>query len=187
MEKVVFGRQVSLGLRAKVAIPAASFIIASCSSMAQEVTSGPGGLSYIESTPGQLGPKGARMLLGPLRFANHDCNPNCQVYALILSSDYLYIIHVSQFFPIKNTHAYILVTLVDIKAGESITVKYTDTGYYADGCLCASCHPGSPPNAAIYKTNTNPVIQSTSSKRKARRKKRGGVREKIAQMMHAEA
>ena len=40
---------------------------------------GAGGLSVILSSPGQLGPENERLILGPLRFANHDCKPNCQV------------------------------------------------------------------------------------------------------------
>jgi hypothetical protein len=38
-----------------------------------------GGLSVIMRSKGQLGPEDVRLILGPLRFANHECNPNCQV------------------------------------------------------------------------------------------------------------
>ena len=38
-----------------------------------------GGLSVILRSSGQLGPKDERLILGPLRFANHECiTPNCQ-------------------------------------------------------------------------------------------------------------
>lgn len=37
------------------------------------------GISVIVSSPDQKGPLGPRLMLGPLRFANHDCRPNTQV------------------------------------------------------------------------------------------------------------
>jgi hypothetical protein len=36
-------------------------------------------ISVIMSNPDQKGPLGPRLMLGPLRFANHDCQPNAQV------------------------------------------------------------------------------------------------------------
>jgi hypothetical protein len=38
-----------------------------------------GGLSVITRSTGQLGPRDERLVLGPIRFANHECVPNCQV------------------------------------------------------------------------------------------------------------
>jgi hypothetical protein len=47
--------------------------------MAQELNVD-GGFSVIEASEAQLGPIGPRVVLGPLRFANHDCKqPTCQV------------------------------------------------------------------------------------------------------------
>jgi hypothetical protein len=51
---------------------------------------GTGGLSVILRDSGQLGPENERMILGPLRFANHECKPNCQVsfyYTYYILSD----------------------------------------------------------------------------------------------------
>ena len=51
--------------------------------------------------------------------------------------------------PIKNSHAYMLIILVDISPNEAITVKYTKDGYHDDTvpCLCSTCCPGNPPAA----------------------------------------
>jgi hypothetical protein len=38
-----------------------------------------GVISVISAHRSQKGPKGNRLILGPFRFANHDCSPNCQV------------------------------------------------------------------------------------------------------------
>jgi hypothetical protein len=43
---------------------------------------GVGGLSVITKGAGQLGPENERLLLGPFRFVNHECIPNCQVSKL---------------------------------------------------------------------------------------------------------
>jgi hypothetical protein len=78
LEKVAFSGKVSAGLKAGCFIPAATCLLTTCSSMAQGIALG-GGFSVIESHPSQKGPTGPRVLLGPLRFANHDCDPTCQV------------------------------------------------------------------------------------------------------------
>ncbi|KAJ6597264.1 hypothetical protein DFH09DRAFT_808714, partial [Mycena vulgaris] len=76
----------------------------------------------IEATTQQLKPVGSRLILGPLRFVNHDCNANSQLY------------------PIPNSHAFTIITLRQLEAGESITVKYTEGGYWGDSeCLCGTC------------------------------------------------
>jgi hypothetical protein len=81
LEKVSFdGMAISGGLKARRKIPAASPILATASSMSSDVISeSQKGVSLIEALGGQKGPLGCRLLLGPIRFANHDCNPNCQV------------------------------------------------------------------------------------------------------------
>ena len=71
-------QQASFGLKATRTIPAGVFILETCSSMSLDPasTTGP---SVIEAAPNQLGPIGPRLILGPFRLVNHDCNPNAQV------------------------------------------------------------------------------------------------------------
>jgi len=59
-------------------IPAQTYILMASGSMSSDNFGG-GGLSVILRGSGQLGPKNERLILGPLRFANHECKPNCQV------------------------------------------------------------------------------------------------------------
>ncbi|EGO05401.1 hypothetical protein SERLA73DRAFT_69013 [Serpula lacrymans var. lacrymans S7.3] len=115
--------------------------------------------SVILASQNQLGPKGSRLILRPFRFANHDCNPNCQIYL------------------VKKTHAAILVSLRDIKAGDQITVAYTKDGYYREGvkCLCSACNPDSPPGRLATYVFQPPLSSSDPDnprKRKARKRSR---------------
>ena len=89
-----------------------------------------------------------------------------------------------QFFPIKGTHAYTLAAIEEIEAGDTITVKYTSQGYYSEGCLCATCHPEAPP-LGVHK-NPGPSSAGEGSGQKRGRRKRGGVRAKIAKILRAE-
>ncbi|KAF8803051.1 hypothetical protein BYT27DRAFT_7044026, partial [Phlegmacium glaucopus] len=86
--------------------------------------------SIITSSQRQKGEVGPRLILGPFRFANHDCSPNCQ-----------------QIMPIPNSFAYTLCTLQKIEAGQSITLNYAaDGSYFGDkACGCATCNPHQPP------------------------------------------
>jgi hypothetical protein len=53
-----------------------------------------------------------------------------------------------QFKSVKNSHAYLLWSIMDIDQGEPITVKYTaDNSYFPDGCGCKTCNPFNPPKA----------------------------------------
>jgi hypothetical protein len=81
LQKVSFdGVKISLGLKARRAIPAGCPILSVSASMSRDlVPAGLSSISVIASSSGQRGPVGARLMLGPLRFANHDCEPNCQV------------------------------------------------------------------------------------------------------------
>jgi hypothetical protein len=81
LEKVSFDqRKISMGLKAERRILAGTVILSTCSSMSLDlIPDEQRGLSIIQSSRKQLGPFGPRLLLGPLRFANHDCKPNCQV------------------------------------------------------------------------------------------------------------
>jgi hypothetical protein len=78
--KVIFGDDICAGLEATKDIPAACYILSTCSSMSAELYDGKQCLSVICSDSKQKGPQGDRLILGPFRFANHDCQPNCQVY-----------------------------------------------------------------------------------------------------------
>jgi hypothetical protein len=94
LQKVSFdGVKISLGLKALRAIPAGCPILSSSASMSGDlVPPGLDSISIIASSSGQKGPIGLRLMLGPLRFANHDCEPNCQVrlgYILICRSSCL--------------------------------------------------------------------------------------------------
>ena len=81
LEKVSFDqRTIAMGLKAQQPIHAGTAILSTCSSMSLDtIHDGKPSISVIEASRGQLGPSGPRLILGPLRFANHDCNPNCQV------------------------------------------------------------------------------------------------------------
>lgn len=87
VEKVKFGSQIACGLRAKVRIESFTAILSTCSSMSLDTVDGQRAISVINSSPRQKGPVGPRLILGPFRFANHDCDPNCQV------SDQCYALH----------------------------------------------------------------------------------------------
>jgi hypothetical protein len=77
---VTYGGQISAGLECTKLIPAATYILTAGGSMSSDnFGTGTGGLSVILHSPGQLGPENERLILGPLRFANHECKPNCQV------------------------------------------------------------------------------------------------------------
>jgi hypothetical protein len=107
-------------------------------------------ISVIMSSPDQKGSLGPRLMLGPLRFANHDCQPNTQVSHLYnqLSTDRINLNYLLQFKSVKNSHAYLLWSIMDIDQGEPITVKYTaDSSYFPEGCGCKTCNPHNPPEA----------------------------------------
>ena len=88
VEKVQFhlehGSSIACGLKAMVDIDAFVVILAACGSMSSNIVPGRSGVSIITSSPRQKGEVGPRLILGPFRFANHDCSPNCQVCMLII-------------------------------------------------------------------------------------------------------
>lgn len=81
LEKTSFVQgKVCMGLKARQTIPAGCPILSTSTSLSKDVVpEDRGGISVIEGSRGQKGPMGPRLMLGPLRFANHDCKPNCQV------------------------------------------------------------------------------------------------------------
>jgi hypothetical protein len=81
LDKVSFdGNTISAGLKAKIKIPASCPILSTSSSMSSDIIPpNLSGISVIMSAHDQKGPLGPRLMLGPLRFANHDCQPNTQV------------------------------------------------------------------------------------------------------------
>lgn len=81
LEKVSFdGNTISAGLKAKIKIPASCPILSTSSSMSSDIIPPEKrSISVIESFSDQKDPCGPHLMLGPLRFANHDCEPNTQV------------------------------------------------------------------------------------------------------------
>ena len=81
LEKVSFeSGVVAAGLKACKPIGGSTPILATCSSMSSDVIeNGKDVISVVLSNSCQKGVQGPRLILGPFRFANHDCDPNCQV------------------------------------------------------------------------------------------------------------
>ena len=109
---------------------------------------------------------GRRILVGPLRFANHSCSPNASV------SDY----HPSnappfeprhQAYPCPQSLGWILQTRRKIAAGQPITISY-GTDYWSSGsCLCEKCHPGELRVKTVAATHTPEERRDTRGKRKS--------------------
>jgi hypothetical protein len=102
-EKVSFdGTTISLGLKARRDIPAGCPILSTSTSLSLDlVPPGMSGISVIEASSGQKGPLGRRVMLGPLRFANQDCQPNGQVkLSLVIPNVYTQILYRSGALPI---------------------------------------------------------------------------------------
>lgn len=133
-------------------------------------------ISVIMSALDQKGPLGPRLMLGPLRFANHDCRPNTQVSHKcnqIQTGELYYSHYLLQFKSIKNTHAYLLWSIVEIDQGDPITVKYTeDSSYFPHGCGCKSCNPYNPPEAPRHLV----IEENFVKKAEKKRVRRGGRR-----------
>lgn len=91
VEKVQFhlepGSSIACGLKAMANIEAFVVILAACSSMSSNFVRGRPGVSIITASPRQKGEIGPRLILGPFRFANHDCSPNCQVCIRLVCID----------------------------------------------------------------------------------------------------
>jgi hypothetical protein len=138
--------------------------------MAKDKWHGAGGLSIIKPKAGDqtLGPQEERLILGPFRFVNHDCSPNCQVthvFQFTGPSSRSY-----EFIQIPGTYAYMVEAIRDIEFNEPITVSYTNRGYYdpSQPCLCATCNPANPPKSP----ERRPQVEQISSNKT----RRGGVR-----------
>ena len=82
IEKISFDyKSATGGVKATRDIPALTVLLTATSSMSSDLVEG-GGHSVIEPNGKQKGPVGPRLILGPIRFVNHDCKPNCQVIFL---------------------------------------------------------------------------------------------------------
>lgn len=175
LDKVSFdGNMISAGLKAKNKIPASCPILATSSSLSSDIIpANVHSISVIESAPDQKGPLGPRLMLGPLRFANHDCHPNTQVsqlgYSFRIKTNELILSHLLQFKSVKNSHAYLLWSIKEIDEGEPITVKYTaDSSYFPEGCGCKTCNPHNPPEAPRH-TIIEENFEVVTGKKRARR------------------
>jgi hypothetical protein len=85
VNKFLYDGDIVAGLECTKTIPAHTYILTSGGSMSSDNYGQAGGLSVILSSTGQLGPPNERLMLGPVRFANHECMPNCQVISGTLS------------------------------------------------------------------------------------------------------
>ena len=93
IEKVSFEEgKICAGLVACQMIPAATPILTTCSSMSSDLAEGSHMISVVEGTRLQKGPEGPRLILGPFRFVNHNCQPNCQVRSFSSYWDWVLII-----------------------------------------------------------------------------------------------
>ena len=88
LAKVTYGGEIRAGLEATRDIAAATYILSTCSSMSIDLYGQ--GFSIIRGDPQQNGPVGNRLILGPFRLANHDCQPNCQVRPIVFSVIHLW-------------------------------------------------------------------------------------------------
>ncbi|KIJ23245.1 hypothetical protein M422DRAFT_196177 [Sphaerobolus stellatus SS14] len=103
--------------------------------------------SVIWRCSGQTGPgpEEDRLLVGPIRFINHSCDPN------------------SMFWPVLKTSAWCIKALKDIQPGEEITVEYSDC-YFAPGeCACSSCRPSVSSQRGTPSTSAQSSRASTAS------------------------
>jgi hypothetical protein len=160
--KVSFdAKTVSSGMKARHKIPAGMAIKETCSSMSSDAAPGKG-LSIIQGSNRQLGPNVPRMILGPFRFVNHDCNPTAQVGSSesgpgLLSDAW-------QIYAVPDTHAYVAISLETIAAGADITVRYQQDGYYLKGCRCKTCTGMDPRDLSRLRQN----VQAEKAKREAK-------------------
>jgi hypothetical protein len=99
--KISFQGKISAGLECTRPISAGTYILTAGGSMSSDNVYG-GGLSVITRSTGQLGPGGERLILGPLRFANHECEPNCQVSILIFFVIYMLLRLIVRLQPLKT-------------------------------------------------------------------------------------
>ena len=80
LSKVVYDGEIGAGLKAKSFISEGTLLLTVGGSMAVDEWGGGDSVSVIIPKAGDetLGPIAKRLILGPFRFANHDCSPNCQ-------------------------------------------------------------------------------------------------------------
>jgi len=143
-------REASFGLKARRDIQVGSYIKETCSSMSLDQVSEQGP-SIIEATSSQIPPSAPRLILGPFRFVNHDCEPNSQVSnnSLYFSSQLTTIL--IKISAIANTHAFVMLAIKNIPRGQEITVRYDRSGYYAEECLCKTCTGKDPRDVSVLK------------------------------------
>lgn len=124
----------TVGLFATQAIPASTEILETCGSMSLDQCMS--GISVILPTMSQRGVSSQRLILGPFRFANHDCNPNSHVHLLLFPHHLC--AYPMQLQAIPNSNAYIITTILPVDADEEITVSYGDD-YFKGNCKCETC------------------------------------------------
>jgi hypothetical protein len=76
--KVAFNGEIQLGLKANRHIAAGQYILGASSSLSSDSVGDRPGVSIVFSPDG----RNPRLILGPFRLVNHDCDPNAQVRPL---------------------------------------------------------------------------------------------------------
>ena len=89
------------------------------------------------------------LLLGPIRFINSDCKPNCE-------------------YDFTNDQGYVEIRAIKkIKKGDEILVRYSKDYFGSQGCLCKSCEKSknalSKINVDSINSTSSPIVESTSS------------------------
>lgn len=99
----------------------------------------------------------SQLLLGPARFVNHDCNPNCEFYRL------------------GHSHM-IFKCLRDISLNEEITTFYGENYFEANNseCMCATCEQtGKGAFFSLQKTDDveEPIPKETDSAKQSKKRR----------------
>jgi hypothetical protein len=94
----------------------------------------------------------------------------------------------SQIRPIKGTHAFVIFSLQDICAGESITVRYTeDESYFANkACQCSNC-TGKSCEAPRQERGQKKRKTYRRGKKERQRREHRELREQVAHTLNREA
>ncbi|KAJ7856945.1 hypothetical protein B0H14DRAFT_2752016, partial [Mycena olivaceomarginata] len=149
------------GITASVPLPANEYIYELAGLILVDGNAEHTRLSQYEATD-----KTVRILIGPLRMVNHNCNPN------------------AEYLPVDGSKSALTVrTLRDIAAGEEITFYYS-VDYFEDEetCPCLTCRGPPPPKRSgpppINEEERRAAKRTKSVRENARRKERKAINKK---------